>query len=214
MQRYQNLASLATRAPEAGDGAEGNTVTAPVKQKVAEHALVNANGEVVEDEELATGISYKQVASGDTFVWQVPDAVPGSPATMLAIFGAKTLATNESSQIRNNPKGGGSDAEQMQAIRDRFGLIETGKWVDRTREGVGARVDKDKLAEAIVSVLVADGKVPDDQAPAFIAKVRAKLESDAGYLRTSRTVPGVNDAYARLMGRGGKTTDDLLASIG
>lgn len=191
-----------------GEANAPNADAEVVKRKVAEHYLVDAAGAKVENEEEATGIGYKLLAVDAPFVYQVPGAVAGSPATMLAIFGSKTLATNETSQARNNAKGAASPQEQLDAVIERFGLIDSGKWIDRTREGVGAKVDKDALAMAISQVIEAAGKPAPD-----LAAVRAKLE-DAAYLRTARQVPEVATAYAALVGRPAKTVDDLVSALG
>lgn len=174
----------------------------PLKRKVAEHYLIDAAGATVESEEEATGIGYKLLALADQpFTYQIPGAKAGDPQTMLAIFGAKTLATNETSQARNNSKGAASPQEQRDAVAERFALIETGKWIDRTREGVGAKVDKDALAMAI--------KEANPQLTRTVEEVRAKLESDPTYLRNARQVGEVAAAYARIVGRPTKTVDDL-----
>jgi len=186
-----------------------DTETAVTKKAVAKHFLLNASGDVVENETDATGIRYQQLSTGDTFDYQITDAAK----TMLAVFGAKTLATNESSQVRNNPKGAGGDAEQMEAIRNRFALLDQGEWVDRTREGGGA-VNKDWLAEAIVLVMLEDQRITEEQAAGDAkAKVRQKLEDDAIYLKNSRQHPRVTANYAKLAGRVVKTTDDLMSAI-
>lgn len=185
--------------------------TETVKRKVAEHDLIDATGAVVETEELATGIRYTLLANQQSFDWQ--SGLPaGQGATMVAVFGAKTLATNETSQARNSAKGAASADEQIQAVRDRFALIASGQWVDRTREGVGAKVDKDALAEAICQVVVAEGKKSDAEiAGGYKATIRQKLEDDAAYLRKARQVPAVSAAYAAIVGRTVATVDDLLA---
>lgn len=185
---------------------EATTVT---RKAVAKHFLLDSNGEVTDDETKATGIRYHQITSGEVFDYQVSEAAK----LMLATFGAKTLATNESSQVRNNPKGAGGDAEQMEAIKNRFALLDQGEWVDRTREG-GATVNKDWLAEAIILVMLADGKITDAQASGDAkAKVRAKLEDDKAYQTTARQHPRVAAEYSKLAGRVVKTTDDLMAAI-
>lgn len=185
---------------------EATTVT---RKAVAKHFLLDAQGDITEDETKATGIRYQQIASGEVFDYQVSEAAK----LMLATFGAKTLATNESSQVRNNPKGAGGDAEQMEAIKNRFALLDQGEWVDRTREG-GATVNKDWLAEAIILVMLADGKITDAQASGDAkAKVRAKLEDDKAYQTTARQHPRVAAEYSKLAGRVVKTTDDLMAAI-
>jgi len=185
---------------------EATTVT---RKAVAKHFLLDDQGNVTEDETKATGIRYQQIASGETFDYQVSEAAK----LMLATFGAKTLATNESSQVRNNPKGAGGDAEQMEAIKNRFAILDGGEWVDRTREG-GATVNKDWLHAAAITVMLADGKITQEQATGdFAVKVRQKIEEDANYVKTVRQHPRVAAEYAKLAGRTVKTTDDLMAAI-
>lgn len=188
---------------------EATTVT---RKAVAKHYLLDNAGEVTDDETKATGFRYAQIASGEVFDYQVPNVTPGTPAAMLACFGGKTLATNESSQVRNNPKGAGGDAEQMEAIKNRFALLDSGEWVGQ-REG-GATVDKDALAEATIVVMLADGKITPEQAAGDAkAKVRQKMEDDEGFVKTVRQHPRVVAEYARLKGRQVKTTDDLMSAI-
>lgn len=199
--------STATMQADTGGDAAGDTEV--VRKKVAKHELLDAAGAVIESEEAATGIRYTLLANSQTFDWQYgknPDA-----DRMLAVFGAKTLATNETSQARNNAKGEASADEQIAAVRDRFELLASGKWVDRTREGVGAKIDKDALAEAICRVLVADGKQTQEQIDGgYKAKIRAKLEDDAAYVRIARQVPKVATEYAAIVGRATKSVDDLM----
>ena len=185
------------------------TETKVTKSAVAKHFLLNASGTVVDNETEATGIRYQQISTGEVFDYQITDAAK----MMLAVFGAKTLATNESSQVRNNPKGAGGDAEQMEAIKNRFAILDGGEWVDRTREG-GATVNKDWLCESIILVALADGKITQEQAAGdFKAKIRQKLEESADYVKTARQHPRVTAEYSKLAGRVVKTTDDLLAAV-
>lgn len=185
---------------------ESETELQTTKRKVAEHYLIDANSAVVDDEESATGIRYKLVETGESFDYQVSQG--SAAATMLAIFGAKTLATNETSQVRNNPKGAGDAAEQMAAVKDRFALLDSGQWIDRTREGGGfAKIDKDALAAAIVTAVEAKGGTID------LVKVREKLEDDRAYLTKARKVPEVQQAYNELVGGAAVTTDDLVSAL-
>jgi hypothetical protein len=188
----------------------GETETDTTKRKVANHILLDASNppNEVDSEELATGFRYHHIASGHSFEWQ--SGMPaGDMRTMLAIFGAKTLATNEASQVRQKE---GDTGDQVGAIRERFALLETGKWVDRTREG--PRVDLDKMAEAAANVLVANGKVPNEPA-AITARVAAlrKALDDPKMVAQIRQVEGVAAEYAKLVGKATKTADDLLAMI-
>lgn len=187
--------------------------TEVVKRKVAQHDLIDANGDKLPEnqgEESAYGIRYTLLANGQSF-----DYLFGKSADMdrmLACFGAKTLATNETSAARNNSKGEASPDEQIAAVRERFALLSTGTWVDRTREGVGAKVDPDALAEAICQVLVGEGKKTQGEIDAgYKATVRQKIEDDKVYARKARTLPGVASAYSAIVGRPSATVDDLLA---
>lgn len=178
------------------------------RKAVAKHFLLDENGEVTQDETKAKGFRYHQISTGEKFDYIVTPAA----MLMLACFGGKTLATNEASQVRNNPKGAGGDAEQMEAIKNRFALLDQGEWVDRTREAAAPNLDW--LAEAVVVVMLADSRITPEQAEGDAkAKVRQKLDEDAAYVKTVRQHPRVAAEYARLAGRVVKTTDDLMAAI-
>lgn len=196
-----------TRQAETG-GAE----TEVVKRKVAQHDLLAADGSVLPEdqgEETATGIRYTLLANGQTFDYQYGQSPDMD--RMLACFGAKTLATNETSAARNNSKGEASPDEQIAAVRERFALLSTGTWVDRTREGVGAKVNEDALCEAIVQTMIAEGKVTaEDAAAGYKAKVRQKITDDKVWARKARTIPAVANAYAAIVGRSTATVDDLI----
>lgn len=205
------LSETVACAPETESGAAD---TETLTRKLAEHGLIAADGTAVEDEEAAWGISYKIIRDKAT-----GDAVDLAPVTyvfgqnpeadrMFACFGAKTLATNESSAARQSKEGDSSAAGQMEAVKERFALIGTGKWVDRTREGVGAKIDKEALAGAIVDVAAKAGKTLDYQV------IRDKLESDPIFVRTTRQVPAIATEYAARAGRPVKSLDDVLSGIG
>jgi hypothetical protein len=181
----------------------------PPREKIANHSFLDAQGTPVDDGEAAQGYRYTLLANGDTFDWYWAQANEDE-RRMLSIFGAKTLATNETSQARNNPKGAATADEQMEALRERFKMIREGQWVDRAREGgVGAKVDKPGLAKAITEVLLAKGKITEaDVGTTYAAKLQL-LEEDAQYLRKSRQVPEVNIAYSRIVGRPTASVDDL-----
>lgn len=204
------LAAVMRQAPETGT--EGNTDTVVSKRAVAKHELLDSTGKALGEEygeEVAHGVRYTLLGNDESL-----DYVYGQNADMdrmLACFGAKTLATNESSAARQK---NGADAfdEQIAAVRERFALLTTGVWVDRSRDGVGAKVDPDKLAEAICQVIIDDGKMTAEQIEAgYKAKVRAKIDEDKAYARKARQMPKVSAAYAALMGRTAATVDDLMS---
>lgn len=205
----KDLSQLVTRAPETGNGAgdvaataDGKADVKAVKERVATHELLDASGAVVDDEELASGIRYTLNATGKSFDFQVPGAQPGSVTTMLAIFGAKTLATNEASQVRQKDDTG----DQLGAIQERFELLATGKWVDRTG-GVGAKVDLDALAQAIANAFIAKGKTVE------VSVVRTKLDADKVWAKQTRQVPEIAAEYASIVGRTVKSVDDVFAAL-
>lgn len=197
------------------------TETAPRAAKkvpVAEITLLKSDGSEATKQEEATGFSYKLIANSKTFTWQKADANENE-ILMLAIFGGGTLATNETSAIRNRggkdrPDLAGDADEQFDALTERFTALRDGSWTppDRTREG--PRVDTDKLASAIVAYLVASGKRTDAEAESEHARQLGKLNAaDTGkaYVASSRQIPEVAANYATLMGKKVATLDDLMA---
>jgi len=206
MRNIPNL-QVPQQAPEQSAADSGDTEV--VKAKVAKHELLDATGAVVEEEELATGIRYTLIANNQSFDFQ--SGMPaGERNTMLVLFGAKTLATNESSAMRNSTKGSATPDEQIDAVRERFALLETGKWVDRTREGVGAKIDLDALANAICNVQIAEGRYTEEEVKTSkLAATREKLENDKAWARGARQVPKFAAEYAKLKGAATKSVDDF-----
>lgn len=188
------------------------TQTDTKREKVAQHDLLDQNGQVVENltEELAWGTKYTLLANGRS-----AEYIYGKNADqdrMYAVLGAKTMMTNESSSIRNSPKGEGTPDEQIDAVLERLALNQTGKWVDRTREGA-PKVDKDALARAVMAVMVREGKwtaedIADGGAKSFDV-VRKRLDDKPEFLRDSRATPAVATEYATIVGRKTATPDDL-----
>jgi hypothetical protein len=129
--------------------ANTDTTETAKTRKVADHFYLDASGNVVEEQEKATGIRYQVVATKENFDFQVPGAVPGSVQTMIALFGAKTLAINTASQNRQDPE---SDVTDPVAISERFSLIKDGDWGVSRGGGGGARIDIDLLIEALGQV--------------------------------------------------------------
>src|SRR3954463_9914673 len=89
------------------------------RESVAKHELITEpGGEHTSDITKALGIRYVDKASGEKFEFMLPDAIAGHPMTMLALFGAKTKATNEASRVRNGQ--GGDTTAQFEAIDEVF----------------------------------------------------------------------------------------------
>jgi hypothetical protein len=180
------------------------TETTTSKRAVAKHFMLDAAGVVTEDETLAKGIRYTHLATGRTFDYMLKD---GPSKDMLAIFGAKTLATNEASAMRQKE---GDNSDQVGAIEERFALIDTGQWVDRTREG-GPRTDRDALALAAAEIFgEAQSPAWDEAQVAAQAKVlRDKIEADPKLITFLGKVTGVSARYAQKVGKATKSVSEL-----
>ena len=176
------------------------------KEKVAEHALVDASGAEVETEELATGVQYKLIAGGEPIVWQ-SGLQAGEPKTMIWCFGAKTLLTNETSQSRQ--KGRNSVADQLDDAMGRIKLIESGTWVDRTREGF--KPDLAMLVTAFGNSLIAAGKITAEViTQSKGAEWTQRAAEDAQWVKDVYALPAVKAEYATLAGRPLKTAESLI----
>lgn len=179
------------------------TTTETTKRKVADHIYLDAAGNVVDQEEDAQGYRYKMLETDETFDWSWEEANE-LERKMLALFGAKTLATNVTSGARNNSKGAASAKDQMVAVKDRFSTIRDGNWTSPSEGGGGFAIDKAKLAQAIANVRSAMGKAADT-----VENYLRRFEEEAGYMAKCRKVPEVNAEYAKLAGRGVVSIDDI-----
>lgn len=179
----------------------------PKKEQVARHTLLLPDGTETKDIHTATGIKYQDVSSGEVFTYQVPGATAGSPQTMLAVFGAKTKATNEASQIRQIERAGEDpECSQVDNIIEAFSKIDKGIWREPSEGGVGAaKVDRDSLALAIVEAQKALGNDRDLNA------VRAKLDADPKFFRGARQAKDVTAIYNTLVGK--ETTPKTSADL-
>lgn len=192
-------------------GADESSDTVIERTKIAHRKWIDAAGNEV-DEDKAVAVQYEFLgrtkagivipADGKSYTYQLSS--PGTRTGMLEGFGALTLMGN----ITNTWMGDKGDKAPTahDAITERFALLETGVWVDRTT-GVGARVDLDKLAEAIVNVATRKGKSLD------VSAIRAKLESDQEWRKAASANAEFKNEYSQLMGRAVKTVDELFAGL-
>lgn len=187
--------------------------TKPERSKIAERDWLGADGQPVEagDESKAVAARYSLFSAEKFGAENVGKSATFTPKTddagtrMLAIMGALTLMGN----ITNGwiVEKGEKSASPIDDIAARFALITGGEWIDRSANAVGAKVDKDALALAIVQVANAKGKTPD------VAVVRAKLDSDATWAKAIRQNPEIAAAYATAVGKTVKSLDDMLADV-
>lgn len=185
--------TVATEAPA--------TATAAAKREsVAKHELIAAPGGEHVTMETATGIRYTDRASGEVFEYMIPDAVAGTAITMLALFGAKTKATNEASRVRNGENG--TTAEQMEAIDEVFANLNKGIWREKAEGGGGSRTDKRVLAEVLIAAL-------GDKAQGTIDTYQHRLETEDGYLKKVMGNDAIKAAYRKAVGKTGPALDTL-----
>jgi hypothetical protein len=206
------ISALALRAPE-GVGSQPVEESADARKKIADRDWIDDSGNVV-DEEVATGVRYTFLGrtkegvtippDGKSYTLYMRDLKPEA-LNMLAGFGAITLMGNVTNTWMGD-KGDTRAALAADAIAERIDLLNSGKWIDRTG-GVGARVDKDALAQAVVEVGAANGKTAD------LAVVREKLEQSADFMKAVRSNAEINAAYARIVGRQTATVDDIFGNL-
>lgn len=180
-----------------------NTAADKVERK-AKHELLDASGAVTSDITTAIGIRYTDLSGTQKpFEYNIPDAKAGSPLTMLALFGAKTKATNETSRVRNGKNGGVSNpTEEMEALDEVFESITNGVWRDKAEGGGGSRTDKALLAAVLIEML--GEKANAGGAAHYIAR----FESDKVYMqKVLKSDAGIE--YRVRAGKAGPAVDSL-----
>lgn len=179
------------------------TTAAPADDKrasVAKHELIAvAGGDHVNITE-AVGIRYTDKVSGEIFEYLIPGAQPGTALTMLALFGAKTKATNEASRVRNG-QGGGTTA-QFEAIDEVFTNITNGVWREKAEGGGGTRTKLDVLARVLIDAL-------GDKAQGTVDTYQNRLETDESYKKKVWSNDAIKAAYKAAIGKTGPALGDL-----
>jgi len=180
------------------------------RKAIAERLWVGPDGAPVDDEEKATGFTYKWRESGRSFTMQFDSDGAGTETTMLAIFGGLTKAGNIANTWKNLPDHErGSDP--IDDISAWFKVLSEGQWGEERAGGVGARFDKEKLAEAI--------GLATSATPEQVAGVRAKLEANAKVKDGKREIlygtwamrnPKVKEHYDRLVPPSNAPTAEAL----
>lgn len=180
------------------------TVAAPADEKragVAKHELIAvAGGDHVNITE-AVGIRYTDKATGEKFEYLIPGAQPGTAITMLALFGAKTKATNEASRVRNGQ--GGDTQAQFEAIDEVFANITNGIWREKAEGGGGSRTDKALLAQVLVDAL-------GEKAQGTVDTYAHRLETEEAYYKKVWSNEQIKAEYKRRAGKTGPAITDLV----
>jgi hypothetical protein len=184
------------------DTTQAGEATTTKRESVAKHELIAAaNGEHTSIDK-AIGIRYTDKTSGTVFEYLIPGATAGSAQTMLALFGAKTKATNEASRVRNGQNG--DVTAQFEAIDEVFENITNGIWREKAEGGGGSRTDKAVLAAVLVEFLEAAGKLQGT-----VDTYLNRLETEDGYMKKVMSNDEIKSAYRRKVGKTGPAADDL-----
>lgn len=176
------------------------TTNDETKKSVAKHELIAAPGGEHTTMTTATGIRYTDKATGEVFEFMLPDAIAGHPTTMLALFGAKTKATNEASRIRNGEKG--DSQAQLEAIDEVFANIAKGIWREKAEGGSGTRTDKALLAQVLVEAL-------GEKAQGTVDTYQNRLETEEAYYKKVWSNEAIKAEYKKRKGQTGAALDDL-----
>ena len=202
MARDKNLVETTVK-PTVEPAAPAPTVES---SRIAEHGYLDADGNTVEDIEKATGISYKDRASGKAFVFQT-GGTAGEIVTMFAIFGAKTRAGNTASAARSKRA---RDAAYVQGdvayIVEVFAETKTGQWAV-SGEGAGRKptIDIAILKAALLEYAAMSGREMNEEA------LTAKLASDLAYRNGAFANADVKAIYLRLAGKTAPAPVDVFA---
>jgi hypothetical protein len=154
------------------------------RRTVADRQWIDSAGAETTDETKATGFRYvllgdgadkaARVASGVSFVYQIGTEA-GNPETMLAIFGGLTKAGNIVNTQMNGEEPVTDSAAIIAGVKSWFDDLDLGKWGEERVGGIGARFDKEKLADALHAVT----HKPRDEFVAKLADGAAKIKINA-----------------------------------
>jgi len=182
------------QAPESSAAADGDEK--PTRKQVSKRAYLTVNGGEADRIEEAAGARYTLLGTseGEThFDQQFGDA--GKFETMCAIFGFHTKIGNVANTVLNDKNEPGTPDDAADAIREFIDGAKGGTWAERTG-GVGAKIDLDALAAAIVECAQAKGRTDLDP-----QTVREQLEDDKARVRKVRQVPEIAAAYNKRVGK-------------
>ncbi len=161
-------------------------------KSVAKHELLAEQGGKHVSMAEAIGIRYTDRSSGEVFEYFPQGARPGNALTMLALFGAKTKATNEASRVRNGDGGGAS--EQMEAIDEVFTNLDKGVWREKAEGGGGSRTDKNLLAQVLIEAL-------GEKAQGTVDTYQNRLETEEGYFKKVWSNDQIKTEYRKRAGK-------------
>lgn len=171
------------------------------KTKTSERDYIDANGNLVDRIEEATGARYTLVAIGKS--WDVQCGEAGKQATMHAILGTHTKLGNEVNTVRNDPKDPGTWEDAAAAIDVHLTNTAQGIWREVGESTRAPKYDKDLLASLLGSQPGAKGDA---------AYYKAKLDDASYYAKVRANTPTMALYHAEIAKRGGTaaTMDSVL----
>ena len=190
------------QAPESSAAGDGESDT---RKKVSKRSFLTANGGEAEKMEESAGARYTLLGEGggdfDYVYGQNPTA-----DKFYANFGFHTKIGNVANTVLNNKEDPGTPADAAGAIKEFMDGVTNGVWAERTG-GVGAKIDLDALAGAVVAAAESKGRSDLD-----VREVREKLESDKALVRKVRQVPDIAAEYNKRVGKV-VSLDEAMASF-
>lgn len=192
------------QAPDTESNAATATESTSTRKQVSKRLFIDAQGNEVDRIEEASGGRYLLLAPSGNKAFDRQFGTPGKLDTMCGIFGFHTKVGNVANTVLNDKDEPGTPDDAAAEIEAWLKQADGGTWAERAAGGVGARIDKDALAGAIVAVAEAAGKTAD------YAKIRDRLENEPQYVKAARQVPEVAAEYATRVGKPTKSVDDLL----
>lgn len=193
--------AILRQAPDAESAAADGSEATTKRKQVSKRLFLNDAGDEVEKIEEATGGRYVLLSPSGNKALDYKFGANPAKDRQFAVFGFHTKIGNVVNTVLNDKDEPGSPDD---AHKEAETWLAGDVWAERAAGGVGARIDKDALAAAIVAVATAAGKSPDPLA------IRQKLEDDPVFVRTARQVPDIANEYATRVGKPTKTVDDLL----
>lgn len=187
-------------------------------EKTQKHSWLAQNGEVAASMEDAIGIRYVTDAG------EVVDIVINPEQYKhLAMFGARTLATNTISSFYGPREGKGADAVRPRRVdapdtdamglRDRFAAITADSWgAERGGGAGGVGYNLEDLLEALVEVMTAQAKAVNRDKVAGALRDGGTLGGNAldarAYRKAIYGIAGVKEAYQAIRAaKAGPATD-------
>lgn len=167
------------------------------RKSVSKRDLLDADGNITESWEEATGAQYELKGEGGK-VFALQFGEPKLDSTMFAIFGFWTKVGNVANSILNDKTDPGTPAQAAQEIDEFLASIGRGVWRESTAKGAGGRVDKTILASVFYEYVQSKGA--GDPAK-DVAYYEQQFTDKPSLIAQVRRIPAVQNEYVRRTGQ-------------